>query len=671
MLGDVVKLFLCRSCKGLFILDCQVEKHVKNCNGDAFKSPANLFACEREHFLELLAPSPSARNTAADVTNLASNSKRKRRKSTPQTTYEAENRATGSSLWSRGDDTTRSSTSLVEMGTAHLDNRLLNTQTNKICRSHSQPQIRPLQISVTRTDSDAVPCCVQQNGFSSAVSLPVSNSMSSAISHPVSNGFTFSSAISLPVSHSQPFTVAFTEGKRGAPCNSHSLSQEETDSDRPTRFPSNTNEEAYKNLACSDSDTDLIQKTGTPATNLLAFLSKLQQGVDSSAPQLTGHQEQPVCATASQNCLQGSFSTSKNNAHYTVEDRPMPESEPPKNFAAPNSAHAVNSNGMSNQQLEETAQVGGAELTENDDLHFQAVGVATFGTFSDTNYKYNEVRSDEMKSCWTANEVLPVYSEEYLRVSGHETVNTGAVSTQRTEQNGTSDGSGHMNMTSENDCSEILQEDGNTTRDLELENTGETELYHSQIHSDCSTSTAVHIVEVSGAGTGGESLSEVESTAQGPVVYILEPDGLFQNVAVENVATDNSMTANNSFVLPGGVDSEDVVGHSDIAVGDTLTVNITSSPTSLGSSPLEPVQVYVSVEDSLVRSENTVRKGKSKHQLRLEEQKALREKVLEQSTEVLPDAESNKTRYQCNICGHVAMSVKFMYNHLQVKNMYN
>ena len=662
MLGDVVKLFLCRSCKGLFILDCQVEKHVKNCNGDAFKSPANLFACEREHFLELLAP--SARNTAADVTNLAS---RKRRKSTPQTTYEAENRATDSSLWSRDDDASRSSTSLVEMGTAHLDNRLLNTQTNKICRSHSQPQISPLQISVTRTDSDVVQCCVQQNGFSSAVSLPVSNSLSSAISFPVSNGF--SSAINLPVSHSQPFTVAFTEGKHGAPCNSHSLSQEETDSDRPTSFTSNTNEGTYKSLACSDSDTDLIQKTGTPATNLLAFLSKLQQGVDSSAPQLTGHQEQPVCTTVSQNCLQGSFSTSKNNSRYTVEERPMPESEPPKNFAAQNSAHAVNSNSMSNQQLEQTVQVSGVELTENDDFHFQAVGVATFSTFSDTSY--TEVGSEEMKSCWTANEILPVYSEDYSRVSGHETVNTGAVSTQRTEQNRTSAGSGHMNMTSENNCSKFLQEDGNTAQDLELENTGETELYCSQIQSDCSTSTAVHTVEVTGAGTGSETLPEVESIAQGPVVYILEPGGLFQNVAVENVTTDNSMTANNSFVLPDGVDSEDVVGHSDIAVGDTLTVNITSSPTSLGSSPLEPVQVYVSVEDSLVRSENTVHKGKSKHQLRLEEQKALREKVLEQSTEVLPDAESNKTRYRCNICGHVAMSVKFMYNHLQVKNIIN
>ena len=629
-----MKLFLCRSCKGLFILDCQVEKHVKNCNGDAFKSPANLFACEREHFLELLAL--GARNTATDDTSLVSSFKRKRRKSTPQTNYDAESHATGDSLWNRGNETSRLSTSFVGMGTVQLlkDDQFSNTQTNKISRSRSQPLINPLQKSIMHTDSEAVQCCVPDNVFSNEISLPVT------ISH----------------SQTQPFTATFTEGTNAVACDSPSHAE----TDRPTSFPSNVNEQAYKDLSCSDSDTDMIQKTGTPATNLLAFLSKLQQGAESTASQATGQQGQAVNIAVRENCLQGSFSTNTNNACYSVENHSIAqtsesESQLLKDFADETSVHAVGDNDVSDQQLEQSIIEG--ELVEDDNFQFRAVG--TFNTFSETNYV---VRSEGTKSCLTEHEPLPTYSN--VRMNGNETRNCEAKVTHRAEQSGTSNSEG-TDITSENDCMEI-QEDGNQAPDLE--NTKEVDLYHCQTQSDCPSLTTQG-VGATWSSTGGKTLPKVDSTVQGPVLYILEPDTL-QNIAVEDTATGEGETVNNSFVLPVDLGPEDlVVDHSSVAVRDTLTVNVTSSPSSLGGSPSEPVQVYVTVADNVVRSDNTVHKGKSKHQLRLEEQKALREKVLQQSTEVPPDAESNKTRYRCNICGHVAMSIKFMYNHQQVKNM--
>jgi hypothetical protein len=91
-----------------------------------------------------------------------------------------------------------------------------------------------------------------------------------------------------------------------------------------------------------------------------------------------------------------------------------------------------------------------------------------------------------------------------------------------------------------------------------------------------------------------------------------------------------------------------------------------SQPDSVGT-------VIVEIEDEdnstdFLASEKLPWQGKtqSQAQIRQMEQNALREVILQQSTEILPDAECKKTRYVCNVCGHIAKSVKFMHNHLQV-----
>ncbi|KAK7479673.1 hypothetical protein BaRGS_00029049 [Batillaria attramentaria] len=48
------KFVLCQSCRGLFVNYQQCVSHVGRCDGDAFKSPAQLFACERKFVLEAL-----------------------------------------------------------------------------------------------------------------------------------------------------------------------------------------------------------------------------------------------------------------------------------------------------------------------------------------------------------------------------------------------------------------------------------------------------------------------------------------------------------------------------------------------------------------------------------------------------------------------------------------
>lgn len=53
----LVTMCLCRCCNGLFEDDLCLAEHIRECDGDAFKSPAQLFACERDRFLALVASS--------------------------------------------------------------------------------------------------------------------------------------------------------------------------------------------------------------------------------------------------------------------------------------------------------------------------------------------------------------------------------------------------------------------------------------------------------------------------------------------------------------------------------------------------------------------------------------------------------------------------------------
>ena len=612
VLGDVVKLFLCRSCQGLFILDCQIKKHVKNCNGDAFKSPANLFACEREHFLELIAP--VVRSCAADFVSLTS--KRKRRKSAPLTNNEAKKQVTGSPLSRRDDDTTRSSASLAAAGTGDL---ALNTQTNKtMCRSHSQPQISPMTLCPDSV-SEAERCRDPDNVLNDGISLDVRISQS------------------------------FTATSTGVTDPVHCHSQEQTNT-TSSIYPSNLKELTFENLTCPDKHIEMVQKIVTPATNLLALLSKLQQGVDSSAPLATDQQEQAV-STISLSHPSGSSSASEDSDHYIVEDHPIDENEPLENFTVQNSTHLLTKvvDNDRNQQ-EEQVHIMGGEMAEHDDIHFKAVATVSVSKFPVA------VGGAGL----TGNKMLPISSDsECARVTEHETVISGKRATPYTAE-ATETSAENGSITSESDCIDEIQyqEGGNQAPDLEK---AEEEVEFYQIQSACS-SAAHTVTGMTGVGTSAGASPEADCAVQGSVVYILEPDGL------QNVTIDESAKANDSFVFAVDVGSGDgtMVSHGDFVVSESLAVDVTSGPSALGSSPLEPVQVYVTASDSFARLESAV-KRKSKHRLRLEEQKVLREKVLQQSKEVLPDAGFSKTRYQCNVCGHLAMSIKFMDNHLQVK----
>ncbi|KAK7115696.1 uncharacterized protein [Littorina saxatilis] len=615
MLGDVVKLFLCRSCKGLFVLDCQVEKHAENCNGDAFKSPANLFACEREHFLELLTPS-----AADDKSQVSKQNVRKRRKTSPRANYATENDVGSHSSSRKKDADIFPSRRFSETEAAKFWEPQQNFRT---VSQHSCSQTKPLVRSLE----------------GSTVLYPQGEAMLHVF-HPSQNSF--GQNVSFGVTATQ--TSFVTDNILTRKCAESCSSLGELD----TSYFSDVIEERRRKRSCSESDIQTVHKssTCTPATNLLAYLSTLQQGEEELGSQPDEQQDQSVSLEHSP------FSTAEESSFYITENQPEDETDPLETCAILQDSVCLEKNTETNPQHEQIHIVGQSLIQHGD---FQFRPVATVGELQDTSGLLPQAK---LKPCMTESEVSPTYLENVHPVTGEDGGIGDAQVVYHTETTEAS-----VNVKLLPDIADVnltpLQEIENHVvgaENVELIETGLGNL------DESSAIFSVDIPEYAVDTHSEASHTQEQSCIQGPVVYILEPSGLLRTVAIESV-TDGTGEISANCTLSDAVDSNI---QNTIELNNTLILDTNSDLSDLKDLSVESEQSGMTPTSSFLKSDKVVSKGKTKSQIRLEELNALRDEVLLQANEILPDENSKKTCYSCNVCGHIAKSVKFMHNHLQM-----
>ncbi|KAL8606472.1 hypothetical protein ACOMHN_015561 [Nucella lapillus] len=175
-----------------------------------------------------------------------------------------------------------------------------------------------------------------------------------------------------------------------------------------------------------------------------------------------------------------------------------------------------------------------------------------------------------------------------------------------------------------------------------------------------------------------ETAPNQKSSLPGSVVLFLEPNGqIIQTMAVDGVVNSDT-EINTTLPVTTGINAEDL----QLCAGNALQVQVCESipPNGIGNGEssshqmtlaepaLQPDSMNSSGRETAcyVTSGKVVMRAKTKTQIRQEELSALREEVLQQAREIPVEGEAKKIHYVCNVCGHVAKSVKFMHNHLQM-----
>ncbi|XP_076465547.1 uncharacterized protein LOC143297217 [Babylonia areolata] len=646
MPGNIVPLYLCKTCKGLFVFESQAENHQVKCNGDAFRSPANLFVCEREHYLELITPSPSDSVPGPKASKKSQQNRqlceRKRRKTSPQIITTPENRVTRRSFLSKDDLST------LTPGSHGMNGSQLREANRKtVPRSRSLPQAN---VSIASTQGNSVSnvlhintCCTtdqctsQQNILNSVVSLAT----------PVSQSFVFSG---------------------NADCMPCCFSPAKSD----VSFSSSSNFQRLDHEKLDSSESSLIQKNSTPATNLLAYLNQLQQDGGSSLLQ-------PAIQTGKEDTFQSLVHHSvpidnQSKLYLMLDGNPAEETGVIKSSSVQESpvpvvqSSSVTVNSASEQN--EHVDILTGEILKLEEFQFKTVAAAT----SASDIHGTSQILDQSVYAHNIDDFLP-FGPSVNGEGGKPAQIAGSLQTPVYQVEGESCAFSEL-TTNRADRSMHLKNNGIGKDLMVYKNVDAVQPFQ----TESTSSTTAHVFDSLSKPESDvtETPSSEESGMPGSVVLFLESDGqIIQTMAIDN-ALNSGTDINPSVPVSTGMSTAQDM---QLCAGNTLQVQVceprvqegigdaTSQQMTVTEPALQPDNVGVcgsSGRESYMPPGKGTSKGKTKTQLRLEELSALREEVLQQAREIPVEGEAKKVHYSCNVCGHVAKSVKFMHNHLQM-----